>query len=46
MALAEIFGMDLAHGPKGRSPLLFWCLAEGGIALGWHTKSWVTKPRP
>jgi len=42
MAIATVFGMNLASGMEGLTPLLFWVVFGCGIAVGVFTMNWVT----
>ena len=42
MAVATIFGMNLAHGMEDQNPLLFWAVLALGIVVGLATMGWVT----
>jgi Mg2+ and Co2+ transporter CorA len=41
IALGTIFGMSLATGLEGRSPLLFWFLLALGAGTGLYAMMWV-----
>lgn len=45
-AMASIFGMNFSHGLNEHSPLLFWSISAGSMALGFLMKGWVVaKPK-
>jgi len=44
-AITSLFGMNLQHGLNEHSPVIFWFVFAGGIALGLVIKSWVTAKR-
>ena len=46
MAIATIFGMNLASGIEQQNPLLFWGVFACGIAIGVVAKGWVTNDAP
>lgn len=45
MAIATLFGMNLAHGFEHRPPVLFWMVFAAGVAVGLVTMGWVTTHR-
>jgi hypothetical protein len=44
MAIAGLFGMNLAHGLGEHRPAIFWLIVVAGCALGFGMKSWVLRP--
>ncbi|WP_309399684.1 hypothetical protein [Cerasicoccus maritimus] len=44
-AIATIFGMNLAHGFEGESPLVFWIVFVVGLVTGLALKGWVVSGR-
>ena len=45
-AVASIFGMNLASGLNGASPLIFWVICALGVAFGFSIRNWVlAKPK-
>lgn len=45
MAVATIFGMNLAHGFEHRPPILFWLVSGATLAIGLIVMGWVTTDR-
>jgi len=43
MAVATLFGMNLAHGYEKKSPVVFWLVLGIGVLIGIYTQKWVTR---
>lgn len=45
MAVATLFGMNLAHGYERESPVVFWLVLGIGVIIGIYTQKWVTRKK-